>query len=250
MFCSPSMVAWEICCGLIDEYAREQPDVVTAACRYFVRAERRREAARFRRGPPSDARQTDGQAHCVIRLNGRSAEGRSRGARFINAPLSYWIGVLLILIASVAVGVTVAKWPDLMLSWQPDRAVKLLRQQPGQLIAPGRPRVSRSVPHKLKRQPIPLAPKASAGASSRSDFRSVFSASHSDGAAFHCDSCAPARVATYAIGELPRARCRSDLHRRRRRRSVRLPPGTSPGDETGHYAVAAPSDAPTRIGSM
>jgi hypothetical protein len=27
----------------------------------------------------------------------------------------------LILIASVGVGVVVAKWPDLMLSWQPDR---------------------------------------------------------------------------------------------------------------------------------
>ena len=30
--------------------------------------------------------------------------------------------VLLILIVSVGVGITVAKWPDLMLSWQPDRA--------------------------------------------------------------------------------------------------------------------------------
>jgi hypothetical protein len=30
--------------------------------------------------------------------------------------------VLLILIASVGVGITVAKWPDLMVSWQPDRA--------------------------------------------------------------------------------------------------------------------------------
>jgi len=30
--------------------------------------------------------------------------------------------VALILIASVGVGITVAKWPDLMLSWQPDRA--------------------------------------------------------------------------------------------------------------------------------
>jgi hypothetical protein len=30
--------------------------------------------------------------------------------------------VLLILIASVGVGITVAKWPDLLLSWQPDRA--------------------------------------------------------------------------------------------------------------------------------
>jgi hypothetical protein len=30
--------------------------------------------------------------------------------------------VLLLLIASVGVGVTVARWPDLMLSWQPDRA--------------------------------------------------------------------------------------------------------------------------------
>jgi hypothetical protein len=30
--------------------------------------------------------------------------------------------VVLILIASVGVGVVVAKWPDLMLSWQPDRA--------------------------------------------------------------------------------------------------------------------------------
>jgi hypothetical protein len=30
--------------------------------------------------------------------------------------------VVLILVASVGVGVLVAKWPDLMLSWQPDRA--------------------------------------------------------------------------------------------------------------------------------
>jgi hypothetical protein len=30
--------------------------------------------------------------------------------------------VVLILIASVGVGVMVARWPDLMLSWQPDRA--------------------------------------------------------------------------------------------------------------------------------
>jgi hypothetical protein len=30
--------------------------------------------------------------------------------------------VVLILIASVGVGVVVAKWPDLMPSWQPDRA--------------------------------------------------------------------------------------------------------------------------------
>ena len=30
--------------------------------------------------------------------------------------------VALILISSVGVGITVAKWPDLMLSWQPDRA--------------------------------------------------------------------------------------------------------------------------------
>jgi len=30
--------------------------------------------------------------------------------------------VMVILIASVGVGVVVAKWPDLMLSWQPDRA--------------------------------------------------------------------------------------------------------------------------------
>ena len=30
--------------------------------------------------------------------------------------------VVLILIASVGVGVVVAKWPDLMLSWEPDRA--------------------------------------------------------------------------------------------------------------------------------
>jgi hypothetical protein len=30
--------------------------------------------------------------------------------------------VVLILIASVGVGVVVAEWPDLMLSWQPDRA--------------------------------------------------------------------------------------------------------------------------------
>ena len=30
--------------------------------------------------------------------------------------------VLLLLIASIGVGVTVARWPDLMLSWQPDRA--------------------------------------------------------------------------------------------------------------------------------
>jgi hypothetical protein len=28
--------------------------------------------------------------------------------------------VMLLLIASIAVGVTVARWPDLMLSWQPD----------------------------------------------------------------------------------------------------------------------------------
>jgi hypothetical protein len=30
--------------------------------------------------------------------------------------------VLLLLIASIAVGITVARWPDLMLSWQSDRA--------------------------------------------------------------------------------------------------------------------------------
>jgi hypothetical protein len=30
--------------------------------------------------------------------------------------------VVLLLIASIAVGVIVARWPDLMLSWQPDRA--------------------------------------------------------------------------------------------------------------------------------
>jgi len=30
--------------------------------------------------------------------------------------------VVLILIASVGIGVTIARWPDLMLSWQPDRA--------------------------------------------------------------------------------------------------------------------------------
>jgi len=30
--------------------------------------------------------------------------------------------VVLILIASVGVGVVVAKWPDLRLSWEPDRA--------------------------------------------------------------------------------------------------------------------------------
>jgi hypothetical protein len=30
--------------------------------------------------------------------------------------------VVLLLIASIGVGVTVARWPDLMLSWQPDRA--------------------------------------------------------------------------------------------------------------------------------
>ena len=35
----------------------------------------------------------------------------------------FFIGlvVVLILIASVGIGVTVARWPDLMLSWQPDR---------------------------------------------------------------------------------------------------------------------------------
>ena len=32
------------------------------------------------------------------------------------------MSVVLLLIASIAVGVIVAKWPDLLLSWQPDRA--------------------------------------------------------------------------------------------------------------------------------
>jgi hypothetical protein len=30
--------------------------------------------------------------------------------------------VLLILMVSVGIGVTIARWPELMLSWQPDRA--------------------------------------------------------------------------------------------------------------------------------
>jgi hypothetical protein len=29
--------------------------------------------------------------------------------------------LVLLLIASVAVGIAVARWPELMLSWQPDR---------------------------------------------------------------------------------------------------------------------------------
>jgi hypothetical protein len=30
--------------------------------------------------------------------------------------------VVLLLMASIGIGVVVARWPDLMLSWQPDRA--------------------------------------------------------------------------------------------------------------------------------
>jgi hypothetical protein len=48
-----------------------------------------------------------------------------RGCQGVLLPMRrFLIGVLvaLLLIVSVAVGVTVAKWPDLMLSWQPDRA--------------------------------------------------------------------------------------------------------------------------------
>jgi hypothetical protein len=58
--------------------------------------------------------------------SGFCPEGQSRhgsGDR-LTSMRRFLIGlvVLLILIASVGIGVTVARWPELMLSWQPDRA--------------------------------------------------------------------------------------------------------------------------------
>jgi hypothetical protein len=53
-----------------------------------------------------------------------SRGGRHEGVLLVSSMRRFLIGlvVVLLLIASIGVGVVVARWPELMLSWQPDRA--------------------------------------------------------------------------------------------------------------------------------
>jgi hypothetical protein len=56
-------------------------------------------------------------------MSSKASQNVEQGGR-VSPMRRFMIGlvVLLLLIASIGVGVTVARWPDLMLSWQPDRA--------------------------------------------------------------------------------------------------------------------------------